>query len=45
MNQEMSKEEIKKQIEILKQQIADKELVLQGLLEILEKQNGIEDDE
>ena len=45
MNREMSTEEIKTQTEILKQQSADKELVLQGLLEILEKQNGIEDDE
>jgi len=46
MNQEtITKEEIKKQIELLKQQIADKELVLQGLLDMLEKQNGIEDEE
>ena len=46
MNQEvMSKEEIKKQIEILKQQIENQEFILQGLLDMLDKQNGIEDEE
>lgn len=41
----MTKEEIKKQIEILKQQIAEDEQVLQGLLEMLDELNGIEEDE
>ncbi len=46
MNQEtMTKEEIKQQIEILKQQIEDKELVLQSLLEMLDEQNRTSDDE
>ena len=46
MNQKiMTKEEIQQEIAILKQQIEAKELILQGLLDMLDRLNGIEEDE
>ena len=46
MNQKiMTKEEIQQEIELLKQQIEAKELILQGLLDMLDRLNGIEEDE
>lgn len=41
----MTKEEIQQEIAILKQQIEAKELILQGLLDMLDRLNGIEEDE
>ena len=41
----MTKEEIQQEIAILKQQIEAKELILQGLLDMLDRLNGNEETE
>lgn len=45
MNENKLKEELKKQIENLKQEIETKELVFQGLLDMLYKENEERDSE
>lgn len=45
MQETIIKEEIKKQIDNLKNEIEEKELIFKNLLEILDKQNNINEEE